>query len=194
MLKTLASMHLFRGFFLSSSKNEEDTKKLNKGDAIKQGDVLALIADMEGLTVWIKVNELVVNQLKVGQKATITGIAFPEHTLYGEIKRVDHQGEPSIGGMPMFPVEIVVSHLSKEQQRDIHVGMSAKVEINIENKPSIVVPVAAVKERDGEAYVQKIDPKTGKAHEVSVKTGKTTLDSVAILAGLGPGETIVLPH
>lgn len=181
------------GTILSPTKSEDENKKLSKGDVVKQGDVLAVIGDMSGLSVRVKVNELTVNQLKAGQKVKITGIAFPDHTLAGEIKRVDRQGEPSSGGLPTFSVQVEVPTLTKDQQKEIHVGMSAKVEINIEDDAKIMVPLAAIKEKNGLSYVQVLEGQKKKKQEVMVKTGKTTLDSVAILAGLKVGDKIVIP-
>lgn len=182
------------GVVLSPSKSDEDNKKINKGDAIKQNDALAVIGDMDGLTVRIKVNELTVNQLRVGQKVQVTGIAFPDQVLEGEIKQVDRQGESSGGGLPSFPVQVVVPKLSLEQQKSIHVGMSAKVEIKIDEESRIMVPIVAIDEKNGLSYVKVFDEKTRKTRNVAIKTGKTTMDSVAVLAGLQSGDKIVVPH
>lgn len=73
------------GVMLSPTRGEDDHKKWVKGDIIKQGDVLAMIGDMQALSVRIKVNELTINQLKMGQAVKVTGVAFPEHTLTGKI-------------------------------------------------------------------------------------------------------------
>ena len=149
---------------------------------------------MSSLSVRIKVNELTVNQLKLGQKVKISGIAFPAHTLEGKIARVDRQGESSNGGLPVFSVEVIAQNLTTLQQKEIHVGMSAKVEIDTEEAPQIIIPLAAVKERSSAAYVTLYDQTTKKLTEVPVRTGKTGLDSVTIEAGLKPGDQIVLPH
>ena len=182
------------GIILSPSKNEEEIKKLMKGDQIKQGDVLAVIGDMSGIAVRIKVNELTVNQLKVGQKVQITGIAFPEDTLLGEIKRVDRQGETANGGLPMFLVEVKVTKLTEKQQRDIHAGMSAKVEISVADESQVMVPIVAIKEKNGMSYVSLFDEKKNASSDVLVKAGKTTIDSVAILSGVKAGDKIVVPN
>lgn len=183
------------GIILAPSKNEEENKKTMKGDAVKQGDVLAIVGDMSGVSVRIKVNELTVNQLVVGQKVKVTGIAFPDYTLVGKIKRVDRQGDAaSGGGLPTFPVEINVANLSPAQQKTIHVGMSAKVEINMEEDSQIMIPIISVREKNGASFVQTFDQKTGKKQEVAVKTGKTTMDSIAILSGLKIGDKIVVPN
>jgi multidrug efflux pump subunit AcrA (membrane-fusion protein) len=181
------------GVLLASSKNEEENKRLTKGDMVKQGDVLAIIGDMSGLSLHIKVNELTVNQLKVGQKANITGIAFPEETLHGNVSRVDRQGEITNGAQPVFTVEVTVPKLTDQQQKVIHVGMTAKIEMNTESEPTIMAPITSVSEKNGESYMRVWDEKTAKVREVAVKTGKTTMDTVAILTGLKPGDKIVVP-
>lgn len=180
------------GLFLSALKNGEENKKRMKGDAIKQGDVLAIIGDMTGIDIPIKVNELVVNQLKVGQKVNVSGDAFSGHNLNGEIKSLDKQGESVSGALPDFIVEVIVPHLTQAEQQIIHAGMSAKIKIVIEESPQIIVPMAAVKERDGVSYVNLYDKKLKKTHEIAVKTGSTTPDSVAILSNLKPGDQILI--
>lgn len=182
------------GVILSANKGEEESKKLTKGDIVKQGDVLAIIGDMSGLSVRIKVNELTINQLHVGQKVKVTGIAFPDHVLQGAVKRVDKQGEPSGGGLPTFSAEVVVPHLAAAEQKEIHVGMSAKVEIDIEDQPRLMIPIAAIQEKNGISYVKIFDVDKNKIQDVAIKTGKTTVDSVAVLAGLKAGDKIVVPH
>lgn len=182
------------GVILAATKNEDESKKTSKGDSIKQGDVLAMIGDLSGISVRVKVNELTVNQLQVGQKIKVTGIAFPEEVLAGNVTRVDRQGEVSGGGMPMFAVEVTVPKLTAQQQQIIHVGMSAKVEIDINEHPQIRIPMNALTEKNGEAFVQVINAKSGKHEMIAVKTGKTTMDSVAILSGLKEGQQLVIPN
>lgn len=178
------------GVVLSPTKNDDDTKKVLKGDLVKQGDVLAMIGDMRGISVHIKVNELTVNQLKVGQKVIVTGLAFPDDTLEGEIKHVDRQGEATASGVPVFSVEVIVPKLTAAQQKEIHVGMSAKVEMNIKEEEQITIPFSAIREKNGESFVRLLDPTSGKWHEVIVKTGKTMPESIAILSGLKVGDKI----
>lgn len=183
------------GTILSVTKNEDDnSKKFSKGDVIKQGDALAIIGDMNGLTVHIKVNELVVNQIKVGQKIKVTGIAFPDDVLNGTIARVDRQGETASGGVPSFSVEVVVPKLTSLQKKLIHVGMSAKVEIDLSEDSQIKIPIKAVTEKGMLSVVRVYDQHTGKINEVAVQPGKTTPDAVIILSGLKTGDKIVVPN
>jgi multidrug efflux pump subunit AcrA (membrane-fusion protein) len=130
----------------------------------------------------------------VGQAVNVTGIAFPNYVLRGKIKRVDRQGESAGNGLSTFSVQIVVSKLTPQQKNDIHVGMSAKVEINIKQDKQIMVPMAAVTEKNGMSYITIYNEKTKKTHAVKVKTGQTTADSVVILSNVKIGDKIVISN
>lgn len=189
-------LHVFSsaaGVALVPMKNDDgQVKKLAKGEQVKQGDVLAMIGDVSGLTIQINVNEFNINQLKIGQKVKVTGTAFPQFILEGKIASLDRQGQVSQGGVPVFPVEVIVPTLTAEQQALIHVGMSAKVEIKIEEESVMTVPFAAVFEKNGTTHVTM--QKDNHLVEVPVKVGKTTPTAVVIEANLRKGEKIVVPH
>lgn len=175
---------------LPIKSDSSDAKKFSKGELVKQGDLLALIGDVSGLTIHINVNEFNVNQLKVGQKVMVTGTAFSQFNLEGHIASVDRQGQASQGGLPVFPVEVVVPALTPEQQAVIHMGMSAKVEVTIESEPVISVPIAAVFDKNGLPYVKV--QKNNKIQDVLVKTGQTTENVVVIEANVNAGDKIVI--
>ncbi len=143
---------------------------------------MAVIGDMSGISVRIKVNELTVNQLRVGQKVKVTGIAFPDYVLNGNISRVDRQAESAGSGIPSFAVEVSVPKLTKQQQDAIHVGMSAKVEISLNDDARMMVPIAAIIEKSGNAFVKRYNKQSGKIEEVAIRTGKSTPDAVAVLS------------
>lgn len=173
---------------------ETESKHINKGDQVKQGDVLAVVGDTNGLSIHVSVNEFNINQLKVGQPVKVTCAALPDEILEGKIAGMDRQAQVSSAGMPTFPVDVVVPHLTQKQQDNIHMGMSAKVEIDIESAPEISVPITSVIERDGLTFVKVKDAITGKIQEKSVKTGQTTQDSVVIVSSLKAGDSIVVSH
>lgn len=175
-----------------TDNSESEIKKIGKGDQVKQGDVLAVIGDTSGLMVRVNVSEFNINQLKVGQKVKVTGAAFPDTELQGEIAGLDKQAQINSSGMPVFPVEVIVPKLTAAQQAMIHMGMSAKVEVSIDSGAKITVPIDAVKEKTGASYVNVKDQKSGKIRAVAVTTGATTLDSVVIESNLVPGDQVVI--
>jgi multidrug efflux pump subunit AcrA (membrane-fusion protein) len=184
------------GVILLASKDDSGdlSVKINKGSSVKQGDMLALIGDVSGLTIHISVNEFNVNQLKMGQPVKVTGTAFPQFVLKGQISGIDRQAQSGQNGVPVFAVEITVPQLTAAEQAVIHVGMSAKVEITIKGAPVVTVPIAAVFIKNNKTYVKVQDPNDNQITEVPVKTGQTTEDSVVIESPLKAGDTIVISH
>jgi multidrug efflux pump subunit AcrA (membrane-fusion protein) len=182
------------GVALIPMKNEtqegSSPKKILIGDEVKKGDMLAMIGDVSGFTIHINVNEFNINQLKIGQKVTVTGTAFPKYVLQGKISSIDHQAQAITGGLPVFPVEIVIPHLTEEERQEIHIGMSAKVDVTIETPPVITVPIAAVFMKDGMSYVKM--KKDQEVVDVPVKTGTTTEDTVVIESSLRAGDQLIV--
>lgn len=181
------------GVVLAPAKGESGIRKWQNGDAVKQGDSLALMGDLHGLSVTINVNEMIVNHLKENQKVIVSGLAFPGEALRGFIKRIDRQGEVSSNGLPVFSVDIIVPDLAAASRQSIYVGMTAKVEISTDEKTDLLIPIQAVHERAGKAFVTVRNPKTGKKSEREIQAGETTPDAVVVIAGLTKGEEIVLP-
>jgi len=179
---------------LAAKEDSESTTKISKGSQVKQGDTLAMIGDVSGLIIHINVNEFNINQLKVGQKVKVSGTAFSQFKLDGQISGVDRQAQTASGGVPVFAVEIVVPKLTPAQQAVIHVGMSAKVQINIEGESVVSVPFAAVYSKNNVSYIKMQDNDSHKIIEVPVKTGATTEDAVVIESPLKAGDKIVVPH
>lgn len=179
---------------LAAKEDIESTTKISKGSQVKQGDTLAMIGDVSGLIIHINVNEFNINQLKAGQKVKVSGTAFSQFKLDGQISGVDRQAQTASGGVPVFAVEIIVPKLTLAQQAVIHVGMSAKVQINIEGEPVVSVPFAAVYSKNNVSYIKMQDHDSHKIIEVPVKTGATTEDAVVIESPLKAGDKIVVPH
>lgn len=175
----------------SKSDSENETKKMGKGDQVKQGDVLGIIGDTSGFSIRVSVNEFNINQIKIGQKVKVTGPAFPDYVLEGKISGVDRQAQSNSSGMPTFPIEIIVPQVSPSADSEIHIGMSAKVEVHVEGEPKISIPIVAIFEKEGKPYVNLKNSKTGKIHEVLVKTGQTTADTVVIESNLKEGDQVV---
>lgn len=180
------------GVLLAPYKSEDENKKIRQGEACKEGDVLAVIGDMSGILIRVKVNEFAINQLALNQKVRVTGVAFPNEVLMGKISHIDRQGEGAISGQPTFSVDVEVKQLSPKQRQLIHVGMTANVEIELMRESRLMVPVTAIKENKGVMMVNRYDRKTKKIIATEIKTGKSTLDQVVVLSGLKEGDDVVL--
>lgn len=169
----------------SSNKN----KLVSKGNEVKQDQVLTTIGNLNSLSIIIKVSEIDMGRIHIGEKVKVTGPAFPGVTLNGFVDSVDNQATSDGIGLPTFPVRIKVDKLTSLQKKKIHIGMSAKIKIEIEETNVIMIPIKAVYQKNNKTlvsvqYKNKITP-------VIVETGDTTLDSVLIKKGLKPGDNIV---
>lgn len=168
-----------------------DSKLVGLGTEVKKGQILVTIGNLQGISTTVKVSEIDVNKIEPGQTATITGAAFPGIELKGEVTEVDKQALSESSGLPTFPVIIKVAKLTNEQNQIIHVGMSAKIEIDLSSKKTITVPIKAVFEKNNKSYVNIQDPKTKTVQPVEIKTGQTTMDDVVVVSGVKEGDLVV---
>lgn len=177
-----------------SSGSDSSSEGVFDGMEVKQSDVLLGIGDLHGVAVKVEVNEIDVNQIKPNQKATITGTAFPGITLSGYVDSIDAQAASSnSGNLPTFPIRVVIPEITESQRQTIHVGMSAKVKVDLTEDNVLMVPIAAVTQQRGMSKVT-IQLADGSTKDSFVVTGKTTPTEIAIKQGLEPGDTLVYPH
>lgn len=181
---------------IPSGEGGESTKKpLQVGSLVKSGQELLSIGDMSGISITVKIPENYIDKIKEGQKTIITGDALPGVTLEGKVTAVGRQSVSTEGGsnvVPSYAVTVVVPRISQHIQDKIRVGMSANVEFRLENPPVITIPLTAVSVKEGQSYVKKIDPASGKLIDVPVETGRTSLDSIEIISGLRDKDEVLL--
>lgn len=203
LLREFASLEVkaeFSGILLEppkSSSGDGDSNSNAKasfsvGSELKKGQVVALIGDLSGISLQIKISEIDLDKIKPGQDAIITGIAFPNIELKGKVRSVVFQSTStggSVGGLPTFPATIKVDSLTPQQKKLIRVGMSATAAIKVETPGQLMIPIDAVSLKKGQSIVQRIEG--DKIVEVPVTTGETTYNDVVVLTGLKEGDKIV---
>ncbi|RUR08468.1 efflux RND transporter periplasmic adaptor subunit [Legionella sp. km772] len=180
------------GVMLYPPKSGEDkTTRINVGSAVKAGQVIALIGDLQGISVEIDVPEVDIDKIHPGMKATISGVAFGKHQLNGSLVLVNAQASnSSSGGLPSFTALVEVRKLNKEQQAWIKVGMSAAIELKVDSEKQLLIPIAAVKREQGNSVVRLKTPQ-GRVEKRIVTTGPAQADTVVIETGLKEGDVVV---
>jgi multidrug efflux pump subunit AcrA (membrane-fusion protein) len=182
----------------SSSTGGTTSGKLAVGQTLQYQEVLMNIGNLQGLKLDFQVPEVNINAIKAGEKAIVTGSAFPGIILTGKVQSVGAQAASGGGSLPTFPVNVIVPKISKAGRHLIRSGMDAKIAITIYKKSKkLAVPVQAVhqktKDKKVTQYVVVYNPKTEKTKEQTVTTGKLTVKYVEILSGLKKGELVVVP-
>ncbi len=162
------------------------------GTQIKAGQILLYLGNLSGVSIQIKISEIDINQIHIGQTATITSAAFPGLTLHGVVEQINSQALNN-NGTPAFPVTITIPKLTPAQQKLVHVGMSAKVAISLEHCKQILIPINAVSYKNGQSMIKLSLKNSTKTKMVAVTTGPTTANSVIITQGLNSGDRVVIP-
>ena len=196
----LTSQHNFiqlkapsNGVLLYPPKATNDSSdRITVGSTIKAGQVLALMGDLTGVRVEIDVPEVDISEIKIGMPATIHGLAFGKETLTGTLTAINAQASKnSNSSLPSFTATIEVTSLTPAQQALIRVGMSASVELAIENTNKLLIPIAAILQEQDKNTV-KIQTKQGKIISRTVTTGVIQGDKIVIESGLSAHDVIVL--
>lgn len=169
-------------------------KPLTRGQPVAQGELLLNIADLEHLSVVASVDEVDVRKIRPGQRAWITGPGFPDLRIEGSVTHISSRaGSSRRRNTPQFEIIAALDKLDAKARDRLRVGMSAHVTIIVYSRAAaLLVPIDAVEQRDGEAWVRVVDRTTETVERHAVELGLTTLDSVEVVAGLSAGDEVVL--
>jgi multidrug efflux pump subunit AcrA (membrane-fusion protein) len=170
---------------------EDKTTRITVGSSVKSGQVIALVGDLSGISVEIDVPEVDIEKITPGMKATITGIAFGGHQIEGTLVTINAQASSAnSGGLPSFTAVIQVTNLTSEQQQWLKVGMSAAIELNVNSKKQLLIPIAAIHREHGVSMV-RVKNGQGGIESTVVTTGPVQADTVVIETGLNEGAVVV---
>lgn len=182
-------------FPVEQSGGEGKTEMIEKGMSVSTGEILISIANLEGLSVKTMVDEVDINQIKAGQKVTVTGDAFASTPLNGKITYVSSQAKSASGSIPLFDITVTINDITPEIMRSIRLGMSAKLAISTyERSDAILLPFNAVRTVGDQSFVNKLDPETHQPRETPIKTGIITGDQIEVLDGILADDKIVLQY
>ncbi|HOY65254.1 MAG TPA: efflux RND transporter periplasmic adaptor subunit [Candidatus Ozemobacteraceae bacterium] len=182
-----------------SAEERRRAKPMEPGTEFNRGEVLAVIGDLESLSVRTQVDEVDIHKIVMGQEVLVTGDAFPGVALDGFVSYVSCQAQGSSGGRqegsapPSFDIVVTVEKLTEEQKQVLRVGMSATLTVTTYTNPrALVVPVTAVLSEMETQSVLRQNPETRRFERVPIQAGTTTIDSVEILGGLAASDVIAL--
>lgn len=176
---------------ISGTVIEKNYKTGDNLDATTAG-YLAVIYDMSSLTFEMRVDELYINEIQVGQEVRITADALPGETFTGHVSRVNINGT-AMNGVTTYPVTVDI-----DQAQGLLPGMNVSAEILVEHAEDVLtVPVEMVQRGDvvqvlpPDAYDRSGNPDYSRLEERQVTLGRNDEDYIEILSGLEAGETVV---
>ena len=148
--------------------------------------VLLTIADMSKMRIEAQIDESDIGKILVGQTVDFSVDAYPDKTFAGVVTSISHKADIQ-QNVVYYPVMIDVD----SPQGLLKPTMTARVSINTgERKNVLIVPLQAVKETQGQRYVQIL--KNGQPQNVTVTTGLASDDKIEIVKGVQEGDQIIL--
>ena len=173
------------------------SRDVEKGDAVSSILVLGstatlvmTIGDIHQVYVQGKVDESDIGKVYLGQPARIKVESFKDKTFSGKVTRIAPLGVEK-DNVTTFEVRVSIDNPGGE----LKANMTANAEILMEeHKAVLTIPEqAVVYDKDRNASVQVPDPKqkTGR-RKVDIKAGISNGTKTEIVAGLKPGDTVIL--
>ena len=173
---------------------EGSLEPLAAGRSVNEGGYLLSVGDLEGLAVAGRIDEVDVVKVRPGQRVGISGDAFPDLDLEGEIARISPQSER--GGanrVPTFGVVAIIDRLDDAHRERLRLGMSANVVVVVRDEPAaLLVPLAAVRGEPGKNWLRVRSAEDGTVRRVPVEVGATTLNEAEIVRGLEAGDEVIV--
>lgn len=157
---------------------------------ISGGSPVVVIADDSGLQVRLSVYESQISDIKVGQKAVITGVGFKNSTYSGTVKSISSEAKQIVTTTGQETVvEVIVS--VEGSSRDIKPGFTAKAKIiTSENSGVLIAPYEAVRaDKNGNEYVFKVKGK--QAVKTPIVTQKEFDNGFEVVSGLSKNDLII---
>lgn len=157
--------------------------ELKSGEKVAEGKTVAKIADIENLIAEIMVDEININDIKIGQEVFITSDSFQQE-LKGEIVYTAPVSN-KVGNINKYKTKVEI----KDNLGVIKPGMFVNAEVITNHKDNVLtVPsIAVIGEKNKYVYVAD----NGKAAKREVEVGLKSLNKVEI-QGLKEGEKVIV--
>ena len=148
------------------------------------------IGDTTHVYVQGKVDEADIGKVYLGQPARIKVESFKDKTFYGKVTKIAPLGVEK-DNVTTFEVRVSIDNPGGE----LKANMTANAEILLdEHKKVLTIPEQAVLyDKDRNASVEVPDPKAKKGRRtVPIKAGISNGTRTEVIAGLRPGDTVIL--
>lgn len=165
------------------------------GDPVQQGAPLLRVGDMERMELVGQVEAVDLDSLEPGQTIMVTSALLPLAHFEGVVTSISQQTAQSNDyyGGPYYMGDSVTFEVRGEvQNADGRLKSGMQVEMRIQTaqrEDVIVVPLLAVKEEAGQAFVLVVNDYTVELRPI--QTGLVTNREVEVISGLEEGEMII---
>ena len=164
--------------------------KLDPGEELSPSAVVFEIIDDSKLHVEASIDEADIGRVRTGQPATLTLDAIPGVGVPGLVSKIGPAVRKDLKGARTLPIDVDVANPRGAVAAGIRSGMSADVEIIVDEKPNVIsLPTNVIIGRGAHRSVYVVAD--GKAHLRSVEVGLSNWDKSEIVSGVTVGEEVV---
>lgn len=157
------------------------------GQIVQPGRALLTLALAGPLQLVAQVDERFLEQLQVGQMASVLADAFPDRRFAGRVQSIAPLVDARRGA-----IEVKFS-LSQQPPDFLREDMTLSLEVETARRDAaLVLPVAALRRDESTATDVVLIERDGRALERKVRLGLRTLDMAEVLEGLAVGDTVLL--
>lgn len=162
---------------------------VNEGQFIGNGKEIVTVGDISRFAVRAKIDELDIQQVKVGQSAAIRADAFPEQVLTGRVRTIATQAERE----NFAKIEVIIDVVDSKGLALKH-NLSVRSEIRTEDIPNALgVSIRAIQKKDGDTAWVLVRRTLGVISRRKITVGRPAGDLVEVTGGLSPGDRVGVP-
>lgn len=161
--------------------------QIKPGDQVTPGKVAIRVDDLSSLLVDVRISEIDVNRIQVGQDATLNFDAILNKTYRGKVKEVS-----PVGTLTQGVVDFIVTIELSDADQDVKPGMTAAVNIVVNQLSDVLlVPNRAVRLSEGKRIVYIL--RNGQPEAVPITLGASSESHSEVIGGeLKVGDAVIL--
>ena len=157
---------------------------VSEDEVVDRSTALMTIADMENMEVVISVDELDINNISLGQEATISSDTYPDDKITGTVTKISLEGTTS-NSVTTYDVTVKL-----DDRKNLMSGMNVDVEIISDiSEDTLIIPIEAVYRHNSD-YMVTVKDSSGNTKDVVIEMGLATNEQVEIINGLNEGDVI----
>lgn len=163
------------------------TRQVEPGQIVQPGKALMSLALAGPTQLIAPVDERFLDQLQIGQSASVVADAFAEQRFTAHVLSISPTVDAQRGA-----IEVKLS-LDKDPPAFLREDMTLSVEVETAKRErALVLPLKAVRSQTNNSNASVLLAIDGRAQEKPVRLGLRTLEAAEVLEGLAPGDLVLL--
>jgi len=159
-------------------------KSISPGAYVRVGEDLVTLDDLDPMKIEFRLGENMIDKVEIGKVVQVEIDGFPDNVFEARIEAIDTNIDP-------MGHSLRVRATLENKDELFKPGLYAKVKLLVSAHENVImVPESAIESRGNQEYVYRVED--GKARYTVVKTGGRNGEKVEVLAGLKPGQTVIV--